>query len=66
MKELHRRLQRLARDLDEPTLSWGEVDALLATVVNVVRRHVTNRETLSAIAEDLRRSSVSPAASKPP
>ena len=65
MKELHRRLQRLARDLDEPTLSWGEVDALLATVVNIVRRHVTDRQTLSAIATDLRRSSVSPASRKP-
>ena len=65
MKGLHRRLQRLARDLDEPTVSWGEVDAVLVTVVNVVRRHVTDRETLSAIAADLRRSSVSPATRKP-
>jgi hypothetical protein len=65
MKELHRRLQRLARDLDEPTLSWGEVDALLVTLINVVRRHVTDHETLRAIADDLRRSSVSPAARKP-
>jgi hypothetical protein len=64
MKGLNRRLQRLARDLDEPTLSWGEVDALLATMVNVVRRHVTDRQTLSAIAADLRRSSASPATRK--
>jgi hypothetical protein len=51
---LRRRLERITRDLEEKVLTEAEACALLERLAAVVRRHVTDAKTLSAIAADLR------------
>jgi hypothetical protein len=48
-------VERLTRELEEPIMTRVDVLALVDTIVQAVRRHVTDTTTLGAIADDLRR-----------
>jgi hypothetical protein len=52
---LRQRVGRLARDLEGRGLTGAEAMDLLTAVAETVKRHVTDRETLQAIAADFRR-----------
>ena len=52
---LRYRVERLTRELDEPILTRADVLALVDAIVQAVRRHVTDPNTLGAIADELRR-----------
>ena len=52
---LRQRMSRLARDIEGQGLTAAEAMHLLIAVAETVKRHVTDRETLQAIAADFRR-----------
>lgn len=59
MSPLRRRLERVTRDLEGPTMTSREAGELVAGLAAAVRRHVTDPETLRAIAADMRRAAAS-------
>lgn len=59
MTALRRRLERITRDFEQPTVTNAEMCALLKGLASAVRRHVTDPTTLHAIAEDMRRAAAS-------
>jgi hypothetical protein len=55
MNHLRQRIYWLARDLEGQTVPLSDVMALVSALTTTLKRHVTDRETLRAIAADFRR-----------